>query len=396
MNTGLAKIQPYPFEKLANLRAGLTSAAKPGLDLSIGEPKHPTPELITQTLIDNIDKISKYPATRGTRELRVAVVNWLVRRFSLTVDSLDADRHVLPVSGTREALFAIVQCVVSNESSRPLVVLPNPFYQIYEGAALMAGAQPYYVNCDASGFPRYDQVPKTVWERCALAFICTPGNPTGAAMSVEQLRELITLSDQHDFVLASDECYSEIYCDENAPPPGLLQAAQQAGNESFERCLVFHSLSKRSNAPGLRSGFVAGDSELLKDFYRYRTYHGCSMSLAVQAASCAAWKDEAHVSENRRLYRQKFAATLDILKDTLELSQPDGGFYLWPRSPVDDVDFVRKLIQRENVCLLPGSYLGRTNAGENPGINRVRIALVAELSQCIEAAERIKNFLTTI
>ncbi len=396
MNTGLANIQPYPFEKLAALRAGVHLPDKTSLDLSIGEPKHPTPALITQALMNNIDKISKYPATRGTRELREAIVTWLGHRFGLAPNSLDPERHVLPVSGTREALFAIVQCVVSRPGDQPLVVLPNPFYQIYEGAALLAGAEPYYVNCSTDGLPDFDSVPDAIWDRCALAFLCTPGNPTGAAMSLQRLEALITLSARHDFILASDECYSEIYCDEDKPPVGLLQAAQVAGNDDFDRCLVFHSLSKRSNAPGLRSGFVAGSSDVLQAFYRYRTYHGCSMSLAVQAASCVAWQDETHVIDNRRLYRQKFAVTLDELKGSVDLSQPDGGFYLWPRVPIDDIEFARALMERENVCVLPGSYLGRFNAGQNPGTNRIRIALVTDLTECIEAAQRIKHYLQTI
>ena len=395
MNPDLDRLQPYPFERLAQLTAdveppaGLTPIA-----LSIGEPKHPTPGFITEAVITHLHGLSNYPLTRGRAELREAIANWLTRRFALPAAGIDPERHVLPVNGTREALFAIAQCLV-DRTQDPVVLMPNPFYQIYEGAALLAGAEPVFLNTTAAtGYlPDFDAVPAATWSRCQLVYICTPGNPTGAVMDTAALQTLIELADRHDFVIASDECYSEIYHDENLPPPGLLQAAAAMGRDDWHRCLVFHSLSKRSNAPGLRSGFVAGDDRLISGFLRYRTYHGCAMPPATQAASIAAWQDEDHVAGNRALYRDKFRAVLEILDPVLEVTQPAAGFYLWPHTPVDDGEFARALLARQNVAVLPGSFLSRTAAGINPGQDHVRMALVAPLEDCIEAAGRITSYL---
>jgi N-succinyldiaminopimelate aminotransferase len=341
--------------------------------------------------------LSHYPATRGSDALRRAISNWLARRFGVPADSLDPARQILPVNGTREALFAIAQCVV-DRGRNPLVLIPNPFYQIYEGAALLAGAEPYFINARAdSGYlPDFESVPEAAWNRCQLLYLCSPGNPTGQVIDVATLQTLIDRAQRHDFVIVSDECYSELYSDESTPPPGLLQAAAAMGNDRYERCLVFHSLSKRSSVPGLRSGFVAGDAALIEPFFRYRTYHGCAMPPPTQDASIRAWGDERHVIENRRLYREKFRAVVDILGPVLELSVPPGGFYLWPRTPIDDESFSRRLLETQNVIVLPGTYLSRDTPDGNPGSNHVRMALVAPLDECIEAARRIRAFTQTL
>ncbi len=398
MNPDLSRLQPYPFERLALLNSGV--AVPEGLApiaLSIGEPKHATPGFITEEVITHLHGLSNYPTTRGIPALRSAISAWLTRRFALPGDSLDPERHILPVNGTREALFAFAQCAV-DRSTNPVVLMPNPFYQIYEGAALLAGAEPVFMNTTtATGYlPDLDGIPVSVWSRCQLVYICTPGNPTGAVMDIASLQKLIQLADRHDFTIASDECYSEIYLDESAAPPGLLQAAAAMGREDFSRCIVFHSLSKRSNAPGLRSGFVAGDARLIEAFLRYRTYHGCAMPPATQAASVRAWEDEAHVADNRALYREKFSALLEILAPVLDVQQPPAGFYLWPVTPIDDCEFARGLLEQQNVRVLPGSYLSRTAAGINPGNRHVRMALVAPLEDCIEAAQRIKSYLVSL
>jgi len=398
MNPDLKRLQPYPFERLAQLNAGIVPPA--GLApilLSIGEPKHPTPGFITEAVITHLHGLSNYPVTRGRPELRESIAAWLTRRFALRKGSIDPGQHVLPVNGTREALFAFAQCMI-DRSANPVVLMPNPFYQIYEGAALLAGAEPVFLNTtvDTGYQPDFDSVPDSVWSRCQLVYICTPGNPTGAVMDSTALQHLITLADRHDFIIASDECYSEIYLDEADPPAGLLQAAAAMGRDDYRRCLVFHSLSKRSNAPGLRSGFVAGDGWLIGAFLHYRTYHGCAMPPATQAASISAWRDEAHVAENRTLYTQKFAAVLDILAPVLDVRMPDAGFYLWPQTPVDDAEFARGLLAQQHVTVLPGSYLSRSAAGINPGRNHVRMALVASLEDCIEAAERIKTYIVSL
>ncbi len=393
MNPDLDKLQPYPFEKLNALKAAVSPAEKPHIALSIGEPKHQPPGFVVEELISHLHGLANYPLTKGRPELRQAIAGWLTRRFGLPEDSVDAEHHVLPVAGTREALFAFAQAVV-DRTTDALVLTPNPFYQIYEGAALLAGAEPYFLNTTAgTGFlPELDNVPTEVWQRCQLIYLCTPGNPTGAVAEVAYLQKLIKLADEHDFIIASDECYSELYFDEEAPPPGLLQASAEMGRSDYRRCVVFHSLSKRSNLPGLRSGFVAGDAEVLGRFLKYRTYQGCALPPPTQAASIVAWNDETHVKANRDLYRQKFDAVLNILQPVMKVERPDAGFYLWPETPVSDTDFAQQLFAQQNVTVLPGSYLSRDAHGGNPGQNRVRMALVAELDECIEAAERIREF----
>lgn len=394
MNDALNLLQPYPFEKLRALLAGVQPPTdKKPIALSIGEPKHRSPSFVAEALSASLEQLAVYPTTLGLPALREVVAQWCERRFRVPAGWLDPARHVLPVNGTREALFAFTQTVVDRESNG-LVVSPNPFYQIYEGAALLAGATPHYLPClGENGFnPDFDAVPADIWQRCQLLFLCSPGNPTGALVPLATLKKLIALADEHDFVIAADECYSELYFDEQNPPPGLLTACAELGRSDFRRCVVFHSLSKRSNLPGLRSGFVAGDAEILKSFLLYRTYHGCAMSVPTQLASIAAWNDEVHVRANRVLYREKFDAVLDILQPVLDVKRPDGSFYLWPRTPVDDQTFTRELFAREHVTVVPGSYLSRSVNDLNPGANRVRMALVAPLAECVEAAERIRDF----
>ncbi len=395
MNPNLAALQAYPFEKLRVLFSGVVTPALPHIALSIGEPKHASPDFVASAITDNIDKLSNYPTTKGIPELREAIARWATQRFSL--NKLDPETEILPVNGTREALFAFAQTVVA-AGLEALVCSPNPFYQIYEGAALLAGAQPEFLACRAdNGFiPDFAAVSPEVWQRCQLLFICTPGNPSGAVMSSKQLKDLIALADQYDFVIASDECYSELYFDEASPPPGLLQACAELDRNDYQRCVVFHSLSKRSNLPGLRSGFVAGDASILKEFLLYRTYHGCAMPVQHQLASVAAWNDEVHVKANRDLYRQKFAEVLGILDGCLDVKQPDASFYLWAKTPISDTDFAKGLFEQQHVTVLPGSYLSREVDGYNPGANYVRMALVAEAEQCAEAAHRIKAYLQSL
>lgn len=398
MNPDLKKLHPYPFEKLLQLKQGLQPAAdKNHIALSIGEPKHPPPAFALESITQQLHTIGSYPLTKGTLELRQAIAVWLQQRFSLPENSVDAEKHIIPVNGTREALFAFAQAVV-DRSKDPLVLMPNPFYQIYEGAVLLAGAQPYYLNTTAEHqfIPDFESIPESVWRRCQILYVCSPGNPTGTVVSESQLQYLIEQADKYDFVIASDECYSEIYFDEDQPPPGLLQAARSMGRDDFKRCVVFHSLSKRSNVPGLRSGFVAGDAQVLKNFLLYRTYHGCALPLFTQAASVELWQDEQHVRDNRDLYRKKFAQVLSVLQPVLNVSAPTAGFYLWPETPIDDQEFTKDLFARENVTVLPGSYLSREANGINPGVNRVRIALVASLDECMDAANRIKQFIESI
>ncbi len=395
MNPLLDTLQPYPFEKLSRLKSGIHPPDDlRHIALSIGEPKHPTPPFIGATLTAHLGALTQYPASKGLPELRQGIAQWLSHRFSLPAEAVDPERHVLPCNGTREALFAFAQAVV-DPSQRALVLMPNPFYQIYEGAALLAGAQPYFLNTTPqSGFlPDFGNVPDEIWAQCQLLYLCSPGNPSGAVMPAEMHRQLIELAERFDFIIASDECYSELYQDESAPPPGLLQTAWNMGNTSFRRCVVFHSLSKRSNAPGLRSGFVAGDAAILSRFLLYRTYHGAALSVPVQQASLAAWQDEAHVIANRALYRQKFAAVAEILGATLPVTVPPAGFYLWPKVHGDDQEFARELYARKNVTVLPGSYLSRDYFGVNPGRGHVRMALVAPLVECVDAAHRIRDFI---
>lgn len=399
MNPDLDQLQPYPFERLAQLTQGVTpNGSLTPISLGIGEPKHASPAFVRQTLVDNLDSLSGYPTTKGLLSLRQAIADWATRRFHLSEGSLDPEQHILPCNGTREALFAITQVVVDRTQPAPLVLSPNPFYQIYEGAAYLAGAEPYFLNCsEDNGFlPDFDQVTDDIWQRCQLLFLCSPGNPTGAVIPAEQLKKLIALADEHDFVIASDECYSEIYFDEEQPPVGLLQACAELGRDNYERCLVFHSLSKRSNLPGLRSGFVAGDAEILKKFLLFRTYHGCSMSIYTQQASIAAWNDEAHVKENRDLYRVKFDEVLKRFDGVLDVQRPDAGFYLWPKTPIGEEAFTIELLKQQNIRVLPGSYLSRMQQDINPGANRVRMALVASVDECLEAADRIVNLVKSL
>ncbi len=405
MNPDLGRLQPYPFEKLSALKLGIDPPRHLNpIGLQIGEPRHPTPGLIAESLIAHLHLLSVYPTTRGTPELRQAIADWLAQHSrppatgndgatAAPAFSLDPERQILPVNGTREALFAIAQAVV-DRARAPLVLMPNPCYQIYEGAALLAGAEPQYLACrDENGFlPDFGAVNQATWDRCQLLYVCSPGNPTGAVLDQATFARLIELAHAHDFIIASDECYSDIYQDEAAPPAGLLQAAAAMGNHAFSRCLVFHSLSKRSNAPGLRSGFVAGDAELIQHFLSYRTYHGCAMSLPVQSASAAAWRDESHVRANRQQYREKITAVVDILGDVMNLTPPAASFFLWPETPIPDTDFARRLYAEENVTLLPGRFLSREVDGYDPGENRVRIALVPPLDECLDAARRIRRF----
>ena len=398
MNPHLQALFPYPFQRLNELKANVEAPAY--LDpifLSIGEPKHPAPDFVKQALKTSVDDLCRYPTTRGTQELREAIANWLAKRFSL--NAIDAESQILPVAGTREALFAFTQAVIDKSGTeKPLVVSPNPFYQIYEGAALLAGAGMHYLNCEANtGFiPDLSTVSAKVWERCQLLQLCSPGNPSGATLSLNDYKVALELADKYNFILSNDECYSEIYSDEQNPPLGLLDACKQLGRDDYKRCIVFHSLSKRSNLPGLRSGFVAGDQALISDFFNYRTYHGCALSLPVQQASIAAWQDESHVIENRQLYREKFAAVTSILKPVLPCTIPEGSFYLWPETPIDDIQFSKDLFASENLTVLPGQFLSRTTDDGNPGNRRIRLALVAPIEECIEAAERLVRFVKSL
>lgn len=395
MNPDLLKLQPYPFERIAALKKGIQPTAdKKLISFAIGEPKHPCPELITSALVEYLTSLGTYPITKGNSVLRETIVLWLVKRFHLPAFSIDPEQHILPVNGTREALFAFAQAIVARKDNAK-VLMPNPFYQIYEGATLLAGAEPVFLPCtEETGFlPDFDAVSATTWDACQLIYLCSPSNPTGTVMGFEQIKQLLELAEKHDFVIASDECYSELYLDEAQPPVGLLEVAAACGNDRYKRCMVFHSLSKRSNAPGLRSGFIAGDAEIVKQFLLYRTYHGCAMSVPVQMASVAAWSDEAHVLENRDLYRQKFDAVLEVLSPVMTVAKPAASFYLWPESPVDDEVFTRDIYQQQHVNVIPGSYLSREADGLNPGKQRIRLALVASVDECVEGAERMKQFI---
>lgn len=394
MNHNLDRLHPYPFEKLTRLKAGISAPeGLSSISLGIGEPKHPSPEFVKQVIADNLDKLANYPTTKGTDELRHAIARWATRRFELTPGSLTPEQHIVPVNGTREGIFSLVQSVVDS-SRKATVVSPNPFYQVYEGAAFLAGATPHYLACDADNnfIPDFDNVPESVWKDCQVLFLCSPGNPSGSVIPRKTLVQVIELADKHDFIVASDECYSELYPNENQPPEGLLQTCAAIGRNDFARCIVFHSLSKRSNLPGLRSGFVAGDAEVLKGYLKYRTYHGCAMPIHNQLASIAAWNDEDHVRENRAAYRAKFEAVVPILREVMNVDFPDAGFYLWPETPMDDETFARDLSAQQNVHVLPGRYLSRTVDGHNPGEHRVRMALVAPVEECVEAAKRIVTF----
>ena len=421
MNPHLDKLHPYPFEKLRQLFAGVTpNPAYAAISLGIGEPKHPTPAFIQKALMHSVQGLANYPTTIGSDALRAAIAGWLERRYG--VPPLDAATQVLPVNGSREALFGIAHCVIDASGAGsapasapasgspssapaaadapPLVLCPNPFYQIYEGAAYLAGAEPYFVNSEAArNFAcDYASVPAAIWPRVQLLYLCSPGNPTGATLALEDWKQLFALADQHGFVIAADECYSEIY-HTSAAPLGALEAAHALGRSSGEhpyaRLIVFSSLSKRSNVPGMRSGFVAGDAAIIKKFLLYRTYCGGAMSPPVQAASVAAWGDETHVTENRAKYREKFSLVTPLLKQVMDVELPDAGFYLWAdvrRSGLSDTEFARRLYAEYNVTVLPGSYLARDAHGINPGSNRIRMALVAEVDEGLEAAQRIVQF----
>ena len=396
MNPRLNQLQPYPFQKLRELFAGITpSAAFSAINLSIGEPKHATPQFIKDALTNNLHGLSNYPVTQGSEALREAIADWCLMRYGV---DLDPATQILPVNGSREALFSFAQAIIDPSKHVKRVLSPNPFYQIYEGAALLAGAKPYFLNTLPENGYRCDfaAIPEDLWEGVQLAYVCSPGNPTGKVMSLDDWREIFALADRHDFIIASDECYSEIYFQTGQPPLGALTAAKQLGRGQ-ERLVIFNSLSKRSNVPGLRSGFVAGDAEAIRQFLLYRTYHGSAMNPAVQAASAAAWRDEDHVLENRRMYCEKFAAVMPLLQDVLQFAEPDAAFYLWAKVPGGDVAnsdtaFARDLYRDKHVTVLPGSYLARDAKGINPGQGFIRIALVDGLEQCVEAARRIVDF----
>ncbi len=397
MNPDLSLLHAYPFEKMSQLFKGLTPPSSlKAIALSIGEPKHRSPAFVMETILAQAQHLATYPSTKGIAELRQAIEIWLTQRFKL--NAIDPDTQILPVNGTREALFSFTQAVVNRQQEKPLVVMPNPFYQIYEGAAFLAGAEPYYLACteDNQFIPDFDAVPAEVWQRTQLLFICTPGNPTGSVIAADTLKKLIALSDEYGFVIASDECYSEIYFDEANPPLGLLQVCAELGRHDYKNCVVFHSLSKRSNLPGLRSGFVAGDANILQPYLLYRTYHGSAMPVQHQWASVAAWQDETHVIANREQYRQKFADFYAIVHPVLSLTMPDAGFYFWAKVPngFTDETFAQFLYEKAHITVLAGRYLGRTGLdGQNPAENYVRMALVAPVADCVDAAQRIVNLL---
>lgn len=396
MNPLLQKLQPYPFEKLRQLFSDIQpNPAYSHISLGLGEPRHPTPDFIKQALIDNLAGLSSYPGTLGTDQLRTSIANWLKQRYHLP--AIDPATQILPTLGSREALFSLAQAVIDPNKKAPLVLCPNPFYQIYEGSAYLAGAEPYFANSDpARNFaPDYQSIPTDVWERVQVLFLCSPGNPTGAVLTIEDWKELFELSDRYGFLIASDECYSEIYFGDKAPLGGL-EAAHMLGRDDFARLIILSSLSKRSNVPGLRSGFVAGDAAIIKQFLLYRTYHGSAMSPTIQAASAQAWSDEQHVTENRAKYAAKFKQVTPMLQQVLNVALPDASFYLWAevhaRTGLSDVEYARRLYAEYNVTVLPGSYLAREARGINPGENRIRIALVAEIEECLDAARRIVEF----
>ena len=393
MNSDLARLQPYPFEKLRHLFAGVSPAPIfREIKLSIGEPQHPTPPFIQRALADNLAGLANYPTTQGSDALRQAIAAWIGRRYG--VPTPDFATQVVPVNGSREALFAFAQTVIDRGNGKAKVVCPNPFYQIYEGAALLAGAAPVFLNTvPHNDFEmEWEALPESTWRDVRLVYVWSPANPTGKIIGLESWKTLFELSDRYGFVIASDECYSEIYFDEAKPPLGGLNAAAQLGRSDYTNLVAFSSLSKRSNVPGLRSGFVAGDAAILKKFLLYRTYHGSAMNPAVQAASIAAWSDEAHVRDNRRMYAEKFHEVTPLIAHHLDCRIPDAGFYLWAKTPIADTDFACELLRQKNVVVLPGSYLAREAGGVNPGANYIRIALVAAHEECLDAARRINDF----
>ena len=397
MNPNLNLLQPYPFQRLRDLFKGTTpNPAYSAINLSIGEPKHATPQLIKDTLVNNLAGLANYPTTIGSLALREAIAHWISRRYG--VENLNPETAILPVTGSREALFAFAQLIIDQLKPNPVVISPNPFYQIYEGAAFLAGAEPYFLNTlpENDHAMDFESVPVDVLKRTQLAYVCSPGNPSGKVMSLAQWQTIFELSDKYGFVIAADECYSEIYFDEANPPLGALQAAHKLGRD-YKNLVIFSSLSKRSNVPGMRSGFVAGDEKIIEKFALYRTYHGCAMNPAVQAASATAWNDEAHVIENRRLYAETFYIVTPLLTDVLQVEKPDAAFYLWAKikqsnnRSMTDTAFALALYRDFNVTVLPGSYLAREAHGVNPGLNFVRLALVASLDECVEAAKRIQQ-----
>ncbi len=398
MNPTLGLLHPYPFQRLAALTAGLTPPALTRINMAIGEPRHSAPALVTTELTGALDGLSTYPSTRGTDALRAAIAGWLARRFGLPDGALDPQRHVLPTSGSREAIYSVVQARVDRRAERPVVVMPNPFYQIYEGAALLAGAEPYYVNTDAAQGFRMDvgAIPRSILERTQVVLTCSPGNPTGQVMGRAEYGELLDLAHRYGFLIAADECYSEIYFDEDAPPEGLLAAALAHGVRDFAHCVAIHSLSKRSNVPGLRFGFLAGEAGFMAGLLTLRTYLGSAPSQLAQTAAVAALADEAHVRDNRRQYREKFADVIAILGDVLPASRPAGGFYLWLPTPIDDEAFVAGLYATQNVLALPGSYLSRPHGGRDPGAGYIRLALVGPRAECQEGARRLRTYVASL
>ena len=391
MNPNLSLLQPYPFQRLRELFAGITpNPAFNNINLSIGEPKHATPAIIKDALIANLSGLATYPTTLGIPALREAIANWATHRYGIPL--LNPETEILPVIGSREALFAVAQVVIDSSKPSPIVISPNPFYQIYEGAAFLAGAEPYFLNATVENNHAMDfsSVPVDVLNRTQLVYVCSPGNPSGKVMTLAQWKEIFALSDQYNFVIAADECYSEIYFDETNPPLGALQAAHLLGH-NYKNLIIFSSLSKRSNVPGMRSGFVAGDADLIAKFLLYRTYHGSAMSPTVQMASVAAWNDENHVIENRSLYAEKFNTVTPMLNGALQVEMPDAAFYLWAKTKEKDTDFAVKLYRDLNITVLPGSLLAREAHGTNPGAGFIRLALVANLSECVEVAKRIQK-----
>ena len=391
MNPNLNLLQPYPFQRLRDLFKGTTpNPTYQAINLSIGEPKHATPQLIKDALVNNLAGLASYPTTIGSIELRAAISAWISRRYN--IPALNPESAILPVTGSREALFAFAQAVIDRTKPNPVVICPNPFYQIYEGAAFLAGATPYFINTlpENQHAMDFNSVPKDVLARTQLVYVCSPGNPSGKVMSLAQWQTIFELSDQYGFVIAADECYSEIYFDESNPPLGALQAAHLLGRD-YTNLMIFSSLSKRSNVPGMRSGFVAGDASIIEKFSLFRTYHGCAMNPAVQAASVAAWNDEAHVIDNRRLYAEKFKTVTPLLQGVLAVEMPDAAFYLWARTSMPDTEFALKAYRNFNVTVLPGSFLARAAHGVNPGEGFVRLALVASLDECVEAAQRLQQ-----
>ncbi len=391
MNPNLNLLQPYPFQRLRDLFKGTTpNPTYQAINLSIGEPKHATPQLIKDALVNNLAGLASYPTTIGSIELRAAISAWISRRYN--IPALNPESAILPVTGSREALFAFAQAVIDRTKPNPVVICPNPFYQIYEGAAFLAGATPYFINTlpENQHAMDFNSVPKDVLASTQLVYVCSPGNPSGKVMSLAQWQTIFELSDQYGFVIAADECYSEIYFDESNPPLGALQAAHLLGRD-YTNLMIFSSLSKRSNVPGMRSGFVAGDASIIEKFSLFRTYHGCAMNPAVQAASVAAWNDEAHVIDNRRLYAEKFKTVTPLLQGVLAVEMPDAAFYLWARTSMPDTEFALKAYRDFNVTVLPGSFLARAAHGVNPGEGFVRLALVASLDECVEAAQRLQQ-----